>query len=198
MEFDLIHGMMTVEYDEGVVWPGDLVRSVAERTGMEATLQGEATPAVPAWWSVHQRQVLTAGSGLALALGLAVSWLAPALGMDPALAPPNGPPVLSRGRGHRGCRAVSTGYPQSFSAALRYRRPHGTGDPGRAGTRGLVGSRDSRLSVWTVGTSRSVEPFARRSIQRFWSSPRPRPSGSSPMARCERSKPAGSIVVIGF
>ncbi len=86
MGFDLIHGMMTVDHDEDVIKPGDLVRLIAERTGMEATLQGKAGYSAPSWWSRHQRQVLTTGSGLALALGLAVSWLGPPLGLGDAQA----------------------------------------------------------------------------------------------------------------
>jgi len=84
--FDVIHGTMTVDYDEDVVKPSDLVRSIAERTGMEATLQGEVERSEASWWSRHQRQILTAGSGLALALGLAVSWLGSPLGMDHSLS----------------------------------------------------------------------------------------------------------------
>jgi Cd2+/Zn2+-exporting ATPase len=85
-EFDLIHGTMTVDYDDGVAKPADLVRMIAERTGMAATLQADAERSEPSWSSRHQRQILTAGSGLALVLGLAVSWLGSPLGMSHTLA----------------------------------------------------------------------------------------------------------------
>ena len=77
---------MTVDYDDGVAKPADLVRMIAERTGMAATLRDDAERSEPSWSSRHHRQILTAGSGLALVLGLAVSWLGSPVGMSHALA----------------------------------------------------------------------------------------------------------------
>ena len=83
--FDLIHGMMTVDYAEGATDPGALVRLIRERAGMEAALVGrpEATA---------RRRLLVvaerpAGSrrrapGWRWAVGLLVSWLGPRAGLD--------------------------------------------------------------------------------------------------------------------
>src|SRR5947199_7479767 len=78
--FDLIQGMMTVDYAEGAVNPQGLARLIAERTGMQATIEGQPEATQPSWWSQSERWILTAGSGLALALGLASSGLGPAMG----------------------------------------------------------------------------------------------------------------------
>jgi len=84
--FDLIHGTMTVDYADGAVEPEQLARLVSERTGLQTTVQGQPEGLAPSWWSRNERWVLTAGSGLALALGLGFSWLGPALGLDRAVA----------------------------------------------------------------------------------------------------------------
>jgi Cd2+/Zn2+-exporting ATPase len=86
--FDLIHGTMTVDYIPGVVDPGKLARLIGERTGLQATVQGqpEGSGSEPSWWSRSERWVLTAGSGVALALGMAFSWLGPALGLPESTA----------------------------------------------------------------------------------------------------------------
>jgi Cd2+/Zn2+-exporting ATPase len=80
--FDLIHGTMTVDYVEGVIGPDELTRAVAERTGMQASVQGEEQRSAPSWWSQHERWILTGGSGLALGLGLAISAVGPDLGLS--------------------------------------------------------------------------------------------------------------------
>jgi Zn2+/Cd2+-exporting ATPase len=79
--FDLIHGTMTVDYRAGAVDPVGLARLIAERTGMQATVQGSPEGSAPSWWSRHEQWVLTVGSGLALAVGMAFSWLGPAMGL---------------------------------------------------------------------------------------------------------------------
>jgi len=84
--FDLIHGTMAVDYVLGVVDPEELIRVVAERTGMRSAVQGQPERSAVTWWSRHERWVLTVGSGAALAVGLAFSWLGPALGLRPAVA----------------------------------------------------------------------------------------------------------------
>ncbi len=83
--FDLIHGTMTVDYDDQVIDPESLVRLVRERTGMEASLVGQIEPLATSWWSRYEGWVLTLGSGLALAAGVGVSWLGPALGLSSPL-----------------------------------------------------------------------------------------------------------------
>src|SRR3954453_13641034 len=85
--FDLINGLMTVDYAEGAADPVTLVRLIRERAGMEAALVGlpESTVAPSSWWSRNGRLVATAGSGLALGLGLLVAWLGPRTGLDATL-----------------------------------------------------------------------------------------------------------------
>jgi len=84
--FDLIYGTMTVDYVEGVVDPKELVRVVAERTGLHTSVQGQPERPATTWWSRHERWVFTTGSGLALSLGLAFSWLGPLLGLRDLVA----------------------------------------------------------------------------------------------------------------
>jgi len=84
--FDLIHGTMTVDYDDGAVEPEPLARVVSERTGLHTTVQGQPEGLAPSWWSRNERWVLTTGSGLGLALGVTFSWLGTAVGLDPIFA----------------------------------------------------------------------------------------------------------------
>jgi Cd2+/Zn2+-exporting ATPase len=84
--FDLIHGTVTIDYDDGLVDPQGLVRLIAERTGLQSTLQGHVERTVPSWWSRYARWVVTPLSGLALAVGLACAWIGPALGLEQAAA----------------------------------------------------------------------------------------------------------------
>ena len=53
-------------------------------TGLQSTLQGPVEPTVPSWWSRHGRWVLTVGSGLALAVGMVISWMGHRLGLEQA------------------------------------------------------------------------------------------------------------------
>jgi Zn2+/Cd2+-exporting ATPase len=84
--FDLIHGTMTVDYADGAVEPEQLARLVSERTGLQTTMQGQPDGLAPSWWSRNERWVLTAGSGLGLAVGLGFTWLGPVVGLGPAVA----------------------------------------------------------------------------------------------------------------
>ncbi len=91
--FDLIHGTMTVDHVDGVVNPVRLARLITERTGMPASVlgdgggsEGSEGSAAESWWSRYGPWVLTAGSGLALVVGLAFSWLGPALGLSATVA----------------------------------------------------------------------------------------------------------------
>src|SRR3954447_17637778 len=78
--FDLIHGVMTVDYVREQIGPGELLRLVRERTGMQAAIvdrvDGPATPA-ECWWSRNGRTFSTLASGLALLAGSIAGWLAP-------------------------------------------------------------------------------------------------------------------------
>ena len=83
--FDLIHGLMTVDYESSLIDHEGLVRRVRERAGMQANLAGQpesASPALESWWSRHGRWVSTVGSGLALGIGLAAAWLGPLLDLE--------------------------------------------------------------------------------------------------------------------
>lgn len=98
--FDLIHGLMTVDYETSVIDHEGLLRRVRERAGMQADLAGQpetASPALTSWWSRHGRWVSTVSSGLALGIGLAAAWLGPM-------------PDLEEGSGQRlaqGCFALA-------------------------------------------------------------------------------------------
>ena len=86
--FDLIHGLMTVDYDSTAINHEGLLHRVRDKAGMEARLAGQPetmNPAMGSWWSRHGRLVSTLSSGLALGVGLAVAWLGPMLGLDPSV-----------------------------------------------------------------------------------------------------------------
>ena len=72
--FDLIHGTMTIDYDDALVDPGAMIRRISEQAGLSATLEGDIERTVPTWWSRHGRWAATGGSGLALAVGTGLSW----------------------------------------------------------------------------------------------------------------------------
>ncbi|MDR3632380.1 MAG: cation-translocating P-type ATPase [Isosphaeraceae bacterium] len=75
LTFDLIHGTMTVRFDDMLTRPEELVERVAARAGMQAELAGRPAPA-HTWWGRYSSWVLVAGSGLALAAGVAIEHLA--------------------------------------------------------------------------------------------------------------------------
>ena len=73
--FDLIHGMMTVDYDPEATEPAALVRRIAARAGHEGRT-GRARPrSSDGWWSRNGRWASTAASGLALLAGVLIHWL---------------------------------------------------------------------------------------------------------------------------
>ena len=51
--FDLIHGTMTVDYDDDLVDPEAIIRRIADRTGLQSTPEGGVERTVPSWWSRH-------------------------------------------------------------------------------------------------------------------------------------------------
>ena len=53
---------------------------------MQASIVGQTERSVPSWWSRYEQWTLTLGSGLALAAGTAISWLAPAMGLGSDLS----------------------------------------------------------------------------------------------------------------
>ncbi len=71
--FDLIHGMMTVDYDPEATEPAALVRRITTRAGMRAELAG-APEVSGGWWSRNGRWASTAASGLALLAGVLIGW----------------------------------------------------------------------------------------------------------------------------
>jgi Cd2+/Zn2+-exporting ATPase len=83
LNFDLINGLMTVDYEPGTTDPQELLQRTRERTGMAASLVGPAPAAEPrpSWWSRHGRSACTLGSGLALGLGVTGAWLGPWAGL---------------------------------------------------------------------------------------------------------------------
>jgi Cd2+/Zn2+-exporting ATPase len=76
--FDLIHGLMTVDYQADLVQPTELIRLIRKRAGMQASLVGQhesvSTDAAGPWFR-NGRWFCTVGSGLALAAGLLAPWI---------------------------------------------------------------------------------------------------------------------------
>ena len=72
--FDLINGLMTVDYDPDATDPAALARRVASRAGMKAELAGSPEVSAPGWWERNGRWATTAASGLALLVGVAASY----------------------------------------------------------------------------------------------------------------------------
>ncbi|GAC1475329.1 MAG: heavy metal translocating P-type ATPase [Isosphaeraceae bacterium] len=80
MGFDLIHGILTVDYDSHLIDPDQLIHRMSERTGMRGTILGTPGTQVSARsalrrWTASGRWWLTAGSGLALFAALALPLL---------------------------------------------------------------------------------------------------------------------------
>src|SRR5271165_6542854 len=87
--FDLIHGLLTVDYETGVIDHEGLLLRVRERAGMQADLAGQPATLSPdstSWWLRHGRWASTVGSGLALGIGLAAAWLNPMLNLEASSA----------------------------------------------------------------------------------------------------------------
>jgi Cd2+/Zn2+-exporting ATPase len=80
LDFDLIHGTMTVRFDPDATDPVALVGRVASRAGMTAMVLGE-TEVSSRWWARPGRWVATAGSGLALLAGILIAWRGGSAGM---------------------------------------------------------------------------------------------------------------------
>ncbi|AMV40572.1 heavy metal translocating P-type ATPase [Planctomyces sp. SH-PL62] len=85
--FDLINGLMTVEYDASRVDPRRLAAQVTDRSGLATTLVGEPeAEAPPSWWSRRGMTASTAASGVALSAGMLLHYFGTALGLSAATA----------------------------------------------------------------------------------------------------------------
>ena len=75
LAFDTIGGTMTVDYRPAATDPPALARLVADRAGMKAEVAvGPIVEPAEVSWVRDPRWLATAGSGLALAVGLAARW----------------------------------------------------------------------------------------------------------------------------
>ncbi len=158
--FDLIHGTMTVDFGEGAVEPEQLARLITERTGLHTTVQGQPEGLAPSWWSGNERWVLTAGSGLGLALGLGFTWLGTAVGLSAAVAERLAAVGFYVGRSGGRHRPFSQGGAEPQAVAVRYRRAHGAGDPGCTWSGTMGRGRDRGLLVRVIGKLGGNEPGA--------------------------------------
>lgn len=84
--FDVINGIMTVDYTDGAVDPARIIQLIHERAGMRATVLDPSERKTSSWWSRHGRWALIVGSGLALGVGLAIDWFGKSLGLSEILA----------------------------------------------------------------------------------------------------------------
>ena len=74
--FDLIHGVMTVDFDPDQTEPAALVRRVVTRAGMKADLVGSPELPRASWWTRNSRWASTIASGLFLLAGVVVDHVA--------------------------------------------------------------------------------------------------------------------------
>ena len=74
--FDLIHGVMTVDYDPDETEPAALLRRIATRAGMKAALVGAPELARAGWWARNGRWATTIASGLVLLIGVVIDHFA--------------------------------------------------------------------------------------------------------------------------
>ena len=74
--FDLVHGVMTVDFDPDQTDPPALVRRVVTRAGMKADLVGSPEVAQASWWTRNSRWATTSAAGLFLLGGIIVDHFA--------------------------------------------------------------------------------------------------------------------------
>ena len=87
LAFDLINGLMTVDYDDAVVDPRRLAAQVSDRSGLATTVVGEPeSEAAPSWWSRRGMLASTVGSGVALGWAMVLHYFGTSLGLEPATA----------------------------------------------------------------------------------------------------------------
>ncbi len=79
LTFDLLHGLLTVEYDPATTGPDALIARIADRAGMRAEPLGrpaiESSAAPSSWPPILRRWGTTVGAGLALGTGIVAGWL---------------------------------------------------------------------------------------------------------------------------
>ena len=159
--FDLISGLMTVDYQAHATDPEAIRRLIVERTGMQASLVGQTAPAASSsasWWSRHGRWASTIASGLALALGLGAGWLGPHTGLGETGGAERCPGMFRPGRISRRGLALSPGPAQRAPLPPRHRCADGPGHRrgGRALSVGRGGHR--RVPLRPVGVAGIDEP----------------------------------------
>ena len=167
--FDLINGLMTVDYAEGATDPGALVRLIRDRAAMEASLVGRPEAKAPpsSWWSRNSRLAATTGSGMALGLGLLVSHpgLEPASMRSPASGWPG--PASGSSVAIGGAWLFPLRPAEPAAAAARHRRPDGPGD--RRGARPWASGTRRRPSRSCSALSEALEALsldrARRAVR---------------------------------
>jgi Cd2+/Zn2+-exporting ATPase len=86
LAFDVINGTMTVDYTDSTLNPARIAQLIGTRAGMQATILDQADAKPPSWWARHGTWVLICGSGLALAVGLAIEWFGMGVGLSASLA----------------------------------------------------------------------------------------------------------------
>jgi len=74
--FDLIHGILTVDYDPDIAEPAALVRRISTRAGMKSALVGSPELTRAGWWSQNSRWATTIASGVVLGVGVAIDHFA--------------------------------------------------------------------------------------------------------------------------
>ena len=197
--FDLIHGLMTVDYESSMIDHEGLIRRrpASEQACRRAwrARPRRPSPALRPGGRGMGAGLRPSSSGLALAAGLAAAWLGPRLGPGRGKRwPEAGPGCFAPGGLLRRGLAASPGPSQPEELPARYRRAHGSGHPGgdRAGAMGRGGDRG--LPLRPVRVARVAEPGACSpgDPRLCWRShPRP-PNGSAPMGPSSEFRPARS------
>ncbi|WP_165067905.1 heavy metal translocating P-type ATPase [Paludisphaera rhizosphaerae] len=85
--FDLINGLMTVEYDDEVIEPKRLAARLTERSGLATSVVGEPeSEARESWWSAHGLMAATVAAGVALGVAMLLHYLGTRLGLPESTA----------------------------------------------------------------------------------------------------------------
>ena len=171
--FDLINGLMTVDYARGdSTTPRDLVRLIRERAGMEAALVGRPEATAPASLLVVPERPAGLDAGIRdwrWLLGLLISWLGPRAGMAEATSAEACPGVLRPGGLPRGRMALPSG-PAKLEAVSGSTSTSSWG--WRSWGRSALGQWDEAATVaFLFGLSETLESLslerARRAIRRL-------------------------------
>lgn len=85
--FDLINGLMTVDYDDAVADPKRLAARLTERSGLATTVVGEPeAERPPSWWSRRGLQASTVAAGAMLGVGMGLHYFGERIGLSVSLA----------------------------------------------------------------------------------------------------------------